>query len=312
MASLVATASPQKSTTVRKALALAGLRWRNRLGSWLAPDATMRRASELFGTPMSASRVRARATDPAGADVSTVTAAGERVTVYRWGDAAREPTVLLVHGWSSFGLRFLPWVAPLRAAGYSVVAFDHIAHGRSSGRRANLPLFAAGISAAAAGCGQLAGVIAHSMGGAATSMALAGGLKAERALLIAPAADLFAAGERFGRFVGLAPYLVPRMFAHFQASLGIDVKALQPQALAPALAQPALVVHDTGDAEVPWHEGERYVRYWPQARLLSTTGLGHHRIVADPAVIDSGLRFLRGETLGERVVSSRDLPYGVA
>ena len=53
-------------------------------------------------------------------------------------------------------------------------------------------------------------------------------------------------------------------------------------------------------------------RLWPDARLLSTRGLGHHRIAGDPAVIEAALRFLRGETVGERVVSSPNLRFGFA
>src|SRR5690606_25377202 len=75
---------------------------------------------------------------------------------------------------------------------------------------------------------------------------------------------------------------------------------------------PALVVHDLCDREVPWEEGERYARFWPGARLLSTHGLGHNRIVDDPAVIGTALAFLRGDTVGERVVSTTALPYGIA
>ena len=51
-------------------------------------------------------------------------------------------------------------------------------------------------------------------------------------------------------------------------------------------------------------------RLWPGARLLSTTGLGHHRIAGDATVIDAALRFLRGEAVGERVVSSPNLTFG--
>jgi pimeloyl-ACP methyl ester carboxylesterase len=73
-----------------------------------------------------------------------------------------------------------------------------------------------------------------------------------------------------------------------------------------------LIVHDLADREVPWAEGERYARHWPDARLLTTTGLGHHRVVDDAGVIDAGLRFLRGEVVGDRVVSSPNLPFGFA
>ena len=74
----------------------------------------------------------------------------------------------------------------------------------------------------------------------------------------------------------------------------------------------ALLLDRFTDTDVPWHEGEAYARLWPRARLLSTTGMGHHRIAADPLVIDAALRFLAGETVGERVVSSPNLPFGLA
>ena len=73
-----------------------------------------------------------------------------------------------------------------------------------------------------------------------------------------------------------------------------------------------MIVHDIEDMEVPWSEGERWARYWPAARLLSTRGLGHNRIADDEGVIAATLRFLKGDIVGERVVSSPNLPYGLA
>ena len=84
---------------------------------------------------MPGARTRARQADTGGARVGELVFGRERLTTYTWGDPTRQPAVLLAHGWSSFGLRFLPWVAPLRRAGYAVVTFDQPAHGRSSGRR---------------------------------------------------------------------------------------------------------------------------------------------------------------------------------
>ena len=71
-------------------------------------------------------------------------------------------------------------------------------------------------------------------------------------------------------------------------------------------------MHDLEDREVPWAEGERYARFWRDSRLLSTQGLGHNRIVDDAGVIAAALRFLRGESVGARVVSSPNLPFGLA
>ena len=46
--------------------------------------------------------------------------------------------------------------------------------------------------------------------------------------------------------------------------------------------------------------------------MISTRGCGHNRIADDPGVIAATLRFLRGEAVGERVVSSPNLPFGLA
>lgn len=317
--------SPRKSTIVRASLTMRLLRLRMRLGSWLAPNTTIRFADRLFGTPMASSRRRAEQAGLADAEFEFLPWRGERLAVYRWGDPARQPTVLFAHGWSSFGLRCLPWVAPLREAGYAVVSFDQIGHGRSSGRRNHLPGFAAALTAVASHLdggksttnstgspSRLAAVIGHSLGGAASMLALTEGLRAQRAILIAPPADMAAATQRFARFVGLAEHLVRPLVSYFEHEVGQPVDGLRANLRVPGIATPGLIVHDCGDREVPWDEGERYARHWPTARLLSTTGLGHHRVFTDEQVIAAGLRFLAGDSVGERVVSSPNLPYGIA
>lgn len=305
-------ASPKKSTSVRKVIRFAALRTGYRLGSWFMPAMTLQRAFRLFGTPLPGGRQRARQSDPAGARIHELPFGRERITVYVWGDTATQPTVLLAHGWSGYGLFFLPWVQALRRAGYAVATFDQIAHGRSSGYRATLPMFADVLHRVATHLGPLAVVIGHSLGGAATMLALSRGIAAERAILIAPAADPGLAARRFGSMIGLAPHLSGRLFEEFESLTGICVDALQAHINAPHIARAALIVHDLEDREVPWAEGERYARYWPDARLLTTTGLGHNRVVNAPSVIAGALHFLQGQVVGDRVVSSPNLPYGWA
>lgn len=306
----MATLAAARNSTIVRNIRFALLRACFALGSWLRPTATLRRAWRLFCTPLSITRRRALATDIGGATLGSLAIGGEQVAVYTWGDPSRQPYVLLAHGWSSHATRFLAWIAPLRAAGYAIVGFDQVGHGRSSGRRTTLPDFAAVLAEVARRHGPAAAVIGHSLGGAAATLALADGVAAERAILVAPAADPLDAALRFGRFVGLAEYLRSHLFDEYEAKHPLRVASLQAHLKAPAIACPALVVHDLDDREVPWAEGERYARHWPAARLLTTTGLGHHRVVDDAAVIDGALRFLRGETVGERVVSSPNLPYG--
>lgn len=302
----------QKSTIVRKNIQLTSLRSAFAVGSWLMPRTTLQRGFRLFGTPMPGSRDRARRSETAGAAIGSMAFGRERLTLYTWGDVDRQPVVLLAHGWSGYGLQLLPWVAPLRRAGYAVVAFDQVAHGRSSGHRATLPIFADVVQRIGERFGGLSAVVAHSLGGAASMIALARGMSAERAILIAPAADPIAAAQRFGGFVGLAAHLSARLFDDFESLTGIAVDGFQAHLNVPRIACPALIVHDLEDREVPWAEGERYARYWPGARLLSTAGLGHNRLLNDAGTIAQSLAFLSGDAVGERVVSSPNLPYGFA
>src|SRR5688572_12069614 len=86
--------------------------------------------------------------------------------------AGEGPTVLLVHGWGDRASRLGAFIAPLTAAGYRVAAVDLPAHGDSSGLRTNAYEAAAGIRATADHLGGVDAVIAHSMGGAETLLAL--------------------------------------------------------------------------------------------------------------------------------------------
>jgi len=304
---------PHGRPTAGLLLKLGAVRASFAVGGRLAPRRTVDRAARLFATPFASSRSRALAAQPDDAMVQGALKVGdETIATYVWGDPRTQPYTLLVHGWSSFGLRYLPWVQRLREAGLAVVAFDQPGHGRSSGRLCTLPDFIATIRAVGQHYGHAALAIGHSLGGAALALAQSEAWLARQLVLIAPAADMEAATGRFFRFVKLGDHLREAFYGWLERRTGVTVRDLQVHKHLPALGQSGLVVHDLDDRDVPWEEGERYARYWPGARLLTTTGLGHHRVLDAPEVIEATFAFLRGETVGERVVATPNLPYGVA
>lgn len=305
---------PSRPTTVmsRPGLAarikLGAVRTGFALGSRLAPRRTVEHAARLFATPFASSRSRARAAQgDAGMQRGELHINGETIATYVWGDPATQPYALLVHGWSSFGLRFLPWVAQLRALGYAVVTFDQPGHGHSSGQLCTLPEFTDTVRAIGRQYGHAALAIAHSLGGAALTFAQDEYWHADKLILVAPAADMHAAARRFFRFVHLGEYLREPFFAWHHRRTGVDVDELQIERQLRTLGQPGLIVHDLDDADVPWAEGERYAQHWPGARLFTTQGLGHRQVLDAPEVIEAALAFVRGEQVGTRVVGSTNL-----
>jgi predicted ATPase len=56
-----------------------------------------------------------------------------------------------------------------------------------------------------------------------------------------------------------------------------------------------LVIHDQDDREVPWADGAAIAAAALDARLVTTHGLGHRRILRDPSVIEASVDFVAGE-----------------
>lgn len=278
----------------------------------VSPRSAARHGVDLFCTPLSPAPEAILPIDEDGAHLSMLKVDGHDLATYTWGDPTLQPYVLLAHGWSSHSLQYLAWVHALRSGGYAVVAFDQQAHGRSSGRRATLPDFVCNLLAVGWRHGRAAAVIGHSLGGTAAALALKHGLEADRAILIAAQADPEEAVGRFADTLGIAGPVKKQMIALLEADTGVAMDDLHAHRTVPSLGRPALVVHDVEDREVPWSDGERYARHWPHARLLTTSGLGHHDVARDAQVISDCVAFLGGEVVGDRVVSSPNLPYGLA
>ncbi len=283
-------------------VALSGLRWRLRLGASLQPERTLTRACELFCTPLPQSRRRAAAADMSDAARETMRIAGLKIATYRWGDPKSEPYVLLSHGWSSYAAIFKPWVPRLREAGYAVVAFDHPAHGLSEGRRTNLPGFVETLQVVAEWHGTPSALIGHSLGGAASAVAMAQGLPVPLAILVSPSADLAAATRRFTNLMRLPDGFGERMIEAFVDG-PVPIHELQAHRIAPRIDADGLILHDLEDREIPCEEGERYARHWLRSRMVRTSGLGHTRIMADERVIAAGLAFLAGMRPGESLAA---------
>jgi len=86
------------------------------------------------------------------------------------------------------------------------------------------------------------------------------------------------------------------MQAAIEERYGLRWLGLEIPRLAPRLKAPALVIHDHGDKIVPWTQGAALARAWPGARLLSTVGLGHGRILESDIATRAAADFIAGRS----------------
>lgn len=217
------------------------------------------------------------------------TARGDRIATWRWGEG---PPVLLVHGWGSRGARLASFVPPLVEAGFSALTFDAPGHGVSSGRLSSAPQFVAAVEAMAVRFGPFSALIAHSMGGCAAALAMRNGVTVDRAVFVAPAANPGDFSHRFAEALGLPEHVMDRMRSRFERKFGFRWDEFDVPRAAGRFTTPLLVFHDAEDREVPWSDGDAIARSWPGARLVTTHGLGHKRIVQDTDVVRAAVSFL--------------------
>jgi pimeloyl-ACP methyl ester carboxylesterase len=293
--SQAASAVRKNSTNVRSVFETVARRIGLSTSAWVAPGLAGLWAERLFLTPPKPRYPSSEFFDLIDARQSFVRHRGRHIATWRWG-SPEAPAVLLAHGWGGRATQMKRFVFHLAAAGYRVIAYDQPAHGISEGRLTGLPDFADTMGAVARHHGNVQAVIAHSLGGPATAIALARGLPAARVVLVSPPSDLVGYSRRFARWFAIPERVRRAMQAAIEERFGVRWSDLEVARLAPRLRAEALVIHDRHDTQVPWKQGAALARHWPGARLMSTQGLGHGRILEDDAVARAAVDFIAGRS----------------
>ncbi len=216
---------------------------------------------------------------------------------YRWG---KGPQCLFVHCWGGRGTQPEAMIRQLVQSGFSVVSFDHPAHGLSSGTWAEQMRMAQATAAVIHDVGPIDTLIAHSSGVAATAIALRDyELDVQRLVSISSLTDCAWFINVIGSYLGISTQTVAkaraRIDANYAQPVGWDTLSI-PHMLA-HLKIPMLLVHDRDDMEIPFEHALKIQQTLQHAELIATSGLGHRRILKDGAVIDQITRFAQqGQT----------------
>lgn len=259
----------------------------------LFPQSASALAERLFLTPPEPRDAAASALDLIDGRSSFLVHKGRHISMWRWG-SRDAPAVLLVHGWGGNAAQMRAFVFPLLSAGYRVIAYDQPAHGVSEGRLTGLPDFADVLGEVAWHHGDVRAVIGHSLGATAAAMAHAWKrIDVAKIILVSAPSDMVGYSRRFARWHWMPEPLRRSMQAAIEERYGLRWEELELARIAPRLSASALVIHDTDDRIVPWKQGAAFAQQWRGARLMTTAGLGHRRILADPAVAQAAVDFVR-------------------
>ncbi|ONK16013.1 alpha/beta hydrolase [Streptomyces sp. MP131-18] len=261
----------------------------------VAPRLAGRWALGLFAHPVTRVAVRP-AEEPVmrRARRGELTVNGKTAVIHRWGDGERP--VLLMHGWLSRASRWSPMIEALADRGYSPVAFDAPGHGEAGGRGTTILEYRELTRRLHAEHGRFAAVIGHSVGGLSAFHALRGESLADRLVTIGAPAEFGFLVDSFCAGSGLGPWALPQLRRGIEERMFPGERELWARFSAthhPAgLRMPLLIVHDEADDMVPVEQCRRLVAaYGEQADVMLTRGLGHRRVIADPAVIEAVLDF---------------------
>ncbi|MCA8829750.1 alpha/beta fold hydrolase [Hymenobacter pini] len=274
------------------------LRLKFRLLSILSTEWAFAEAWKLFTTPRRLPEKSWEAAALQAARPFGVAVGARTVRAYEWNSGGQR-TVLLVHGWEHRASFWGVAAQALVKAGFRVVALDGPAHGASSGSRTTLPAFARAVQAVADTLGEVHGVVAHSFGGAATvgvpvHFNQATGGRLPRLVLLAVPGSTTAVARRFAELLRLPAAVVQRMGRHIREQHGRDAESFSLVQVGRQFpADKALLLHDEQDESIPFAEAQEIASSWLGLVFQRTTGLGHNRIMREPAVLQRIADFLQ-------------------
>jgi pimeloyl-ACP methyl ester carboxylesterase len=91
--------------------------------------------------------------------------------------------------------------------------------------------------------------------------------------------------EAFVEALGIGPAALAHLKLRSERRLRVSWDALDVPPMAATVHVPTLLVQDANDKEVPPMNVDKLAAAMPHAEVLRTRGLGHRRVLRDPAVV---------------------------
>ncbi|MDX2045610.1 MAG: alpha/beta fold hydrolase [Chitinophagaceae bacterium] len=243
------------------------------------------KAFEIFCTPFRKSKKKA---PPVFEKAEKLSFTFNNYTIrgYRWSHPSSKK-FLILHGFESSAYNFDRYVNPVIKKGYEVLAFDAPAHGKSSGKQINLPLYVDTIKEIYRLYGPVDAFMAHSFGGIAITLFLESlpHNKNVKLVLIAPATETITAIDSFFRFLQLNNEVRKEFDALIEKRGGVPVSHYSISRAMKKIKASVLWFHDEDDDITPLKDALQVKNdHHPNIEFVITKGFGHRRIYRENSV----------------------------
>ncbi|MCX7552002.1 alpha/beta hydrolase [Xanthomarina sp. F2636L] len=196
------------------------------------------------------------------------------IMTYRWlGDKG---TILLAHGWESNSARWKELITNLKKKGFSVVALDAPAHGRSGSNRFNAIIYSEFIKVVAERF-QPNIIIGHSVGGMASAYYQYKYQKEsiEKMILLGAPSEFSDVLKRYTDMLSYSNRVKKNLNLIIKVRYGELPEAFSTANYSEHITSKGLIIHDKKDNIIPYNDALLIKTKYKNSVLISTEGYGH-------------------------------------
>ena len=264
----------------------------------ISPRKAAELAFRLFCTPFHRGKKRKEPPVFHKAEKISVESDGSVIRGFRW--TAEHPngkTILICHGFSSYAYKFEKYILPLKKEGFTVMAFDAPAHGSSDGKIINAFIYQRAILQIEKKFGPIYGIMGHSLGGLAASLAFEAfsNNQNRKLVLVAPATETQRALDNFFTIIPLDEK-VKQSFEQLISEIADQpISYYSASRVVKKIQANVLWVHDKQDPICPFEDVKPVISLnLPHVKFLITEELGHSKVYKDNKICSEIVHFFSG------------------
>ena len=242
--------------------------------SYLFPRAAAKTAMRVYSTPRAGRLSWEQGNYLSSATQQPLMYNDLQIMSYLW--PGREKTILLAHGWESNSSRWQSMITKLKETGYSVVAIDAPAHGRSGGKIFNGILYAEFIKVAAEFYDPSI-IIGHSVGG--MSMIYSHYKypmpNLEKIVLLAAPSEFNHLLSNYKKIMGYNDRVISAIGNLIHERFGITPDEFSVSNFVASLKLEGLIIHDMDDDIIDYTQSVAIASSLTKSTLIATEAMGH-------------------------------------